>query len=71
MQLGVSRSATTVISWLMREEGLSFEGALADVIARRPRVEPNSGFCDQLTIFQDRCSSRLENYTTAMFRVCF
>lgn len=65
---GVSRSATTVISWLMTEECLSFEEALTDVISRRACVTPNRGFCDQLTILQDKCDSRLENYTTKMFR---
>ena len=68
IQAGISRSATTVIAWLMSEEGLSFEEALTDVISRRDCATPNRGFCDQLTILQNLCG-RLENYTPEMFKV--
>jgi hypothetical protein len=69
MQAGISRSATTAISYLMMDEGLTFEDALADVISRRDCVAPNRGFCDQLRIFQDQCGSKLENYHPDMLRV--
>lgn len=59
-----------MISWLMNEEGLSLEEGFTDVVSRRDCVMPNHGFCDQLTIFQDQCGSRLENYTANMFMVC-
>ena len=59
-----------MIAWLMEEEGLSFEEALTDVVSRRDCVAPNRGFCDQLTILQNLCGSRLENYTPEMFKVC-
>ncbi len=53
----------------MKEEGLTFEDALADLISRRDCVAPNRGFCDQLKILQDQCDSKLERYEPEMLRV--
>lgn len=47
-EVGVSRSATLVIAWLMKTEGLSFFDALCRVRAKRIRVLPNIGFASQL-----------------------
>jgi len=63
---GASRSATTVISYLMKDEGLSFEEALADLMSRRDCVAPNRGFCDQLKILQEQCGGKLEKYEPEM-----
>uniref|UniRef100_A0A7S0NYT0 protein-tyrosine-phosphatase n=2 Tax=Calcidiscus leptoporus TaxID=127549 RepID=A0A7S0NYT0_9EUKA len=41
---GVSRSASLVIAYLMRRDGLSAEDARALVTSRRPVVLPNDGF---------------------------
>ena len=66
----MSRSATTVISYLMgKQPGLKFEEALSEVIAKRKCVAPNRGFCDQLRILQDTCHGHLENYTPQMLQV--
>jgi predicted protein tyrosine phosphatase len=45
---GRSRSASVVIAYLMREEGLSYEQAYASVVKARPIVQPNTGFSHQL-----------------------
>ena len=45
---GVSRSATIVISYLMRSLKLSTEGALELAKSKRPIVAPNNGFYKQL-----------------------
>ncbi len=49
-QVGVSRSATAVIAYLMTrvQDTPNLLGALADVIKCRPYVQPNPGFCRQL-----------------------
>ena len=46
-QMGMSRSAITVIAYLMTRKSLSFWDALVQTIAARPRVQPNPGFCKQ------------------------
>jgi protein-tyrosine phosphatase len=61
LQAGISRSAATVVSYLMMDEGRTFEDALSDVISRRDCVTPNRGFCDQLRLFQELCDSKLDN----------
>ncbi|XP_063972378.1 dual specificity protein phosphatase 19 [Diachasmimorpha longicaudata] len=45
---GISRSATIVIAYLMREENLNFQEALDKVKRIRPCVRPNEGFVKQL-----------------------
>lgn len=45
---GKSRSASVVIAYLMREEGLSYREAHAAVAEARPAIQPNTGFCHQL-----------------------
>lgn len=49
---GVSRSATIVLSFLMRKYKISYMSALALVKRSRPVVDPNDGFVKQLEIFQ-------------------
>ena len=44
----MSRSASVVIAYLMREEGLSYQQAYASVVQARPVVQPNTGFSHQL-----------------------
>ena len=41
---GVSRSATIVISWLMKEREMNFSSALSHVTSRRWFINPNPGF---------------------------
>ncbi|XP_017329895.1 protein phosphatase Slingshot homolog 3 isoform X1 [Ictalurus punctatus] len=47
-KMGVSRSASTVIAFLMKQQGWTLEEALNHVRERRPIVQPNDGFFRQL-----------------------
>jgi protein-tyrosine phosphatase len=49
---GISRSGTVMVAYVMASEGLSFEAALSRVQARRPVVQPNAGFVQQLQEFE-------------------
>lgn len=49
---GISRSATIVISYIMRELGKTVEEALAMVREKRPKVDPNIGFSCQLVAYE-------------------
>ncbi|XP_066467568.1 protein phosphatase Slingshot homolog 3 isoform X2 [Tiliqua scincoides] len=51
-KMGVSRSASTVIAYAMKEYGWSLEQALRHVKERRPIVHPNPGFMRQLELYQ-------------------
>jgi dual specificity phosphatase 12 len=48
---GISRSASIVIAYVMKSEGLQFEQALLAVQTRRNEVFPNIGFKKQLVCF--------------------
>jgi atypical dual specificity phosphatase len=48
---GVSRSATIVIMYLMRDKKISFDEAIRTVRQKRPIVNPNIGFRNQLLKF--------------------
>ncbi|KAH8822937.1 protein-tyrosine phosphatase-like protein [Flagelloscypha sp. PMI_526] len=50
--MGVSRSATVVIAYLMWKKSMTFEDALAHVKERRPIIDPNEGFRAQLRIYE-------------------
>jgi len=50
--LGVSRAATLVVAFIMRELQMSTEEALA-VVGRRRRVFPNTSFLEQLRWFHE------------------
>ncbi len=49
---GVSRSATAVISYLMRASGVSAEAALQHLRRVRPAAQPNPGFRKQLLAYE-------------------
>jgi len=49
---GVSRSASTVIAYLMKTRGLTFEKAHDHVQNARDIICPNSGFVEQLREFE-------------------
>jgi len=53
-QLGVSRSAAVVAGFLVQEMNLTLEQAIAHLEIVRPRVRINSGFKDQLGVFESR-----------------
>lgn len=56
--MGVSRSASTVIAYAMKEYGWSLEQALRHVKERRPIVHPNPGFMRQLELYQGILDAR-------------
>jgi protein-tyrosine phosphatase len=51
-QGGVSRSASVVIAYLIREKQMSYFDALYFVRSKRKFVSPNSGFCNDLFRFE-------------------
>lgn len=53
-QMGISRSATVVIAYLMRFHGMGRDDAYRTVKSRRPGVEPNPGFWEQLRVYEGR-----------------
>ncbi len=54
-EVGVSRSATLAIAWLMKTEGMSFFDALCRVRSKRFQVLPNIGFASQLQRLEHGC----------------
>ncbi|KAK3564609.1 hypothetical protein QTP86_023752, partial [Hemibagrus guttatus] len=50
-KMGVSRSASTVIAFLMKQQGWTLEEALNHVRECRPIVHPNDGFFRQLNTY--------------------
>lgn len=60
-QIGMSRSATAVLAYLMTRENLSFEEALHDLIKCRKIVQPNLGFCNQLKGLEN-CQADVRKY---------
>lgn len=63
-QMGMSRSATAVLLYLMVKERLSFEDALVGLIQCRKVVQPNQGFCNQLKAIE-QCQGKLSKYKGA------
>jgi len=49
---GMSRSASMVGAWLMKRHGMTFERALEEMQEKRPIVDPNEGFRDQLAQYE-------------------
>eukprot|EP00008_Paramoeba_atlantica_P005094 CAMPEP_0201481686 /NCGR_PEP_ID=MMETSP0151_2-20130828/5955_1 /ASSEMBLY_ACC=CAM_ASM_000257 /TAXON_ID=200890 /ORGANISM="Paramoeba atlantica, Strain 621/1 / CCAP 1560/9" /LENGTH=115 /DNA_ID=CAMNT_0047864011 /DNA_START=217 /DNA_END=564 /DNA_ORIENTATION=- len=49
---GKSRSASMVLAYLMRENGWSLKETLDYVQEKRPLVQPNEGFLEQLRQFE-------------------
>ncbi|XP_032301120.1 protein phosphatase Slingshot homolog 3 isoform X8 [Coturnix japonica] len=57
-KMGVSRSASTVMAYAMKEFGWSLERALRHVRRCRPDVQPNPGFMRQLDFYQGILNAR-------------
>lgn len=51
-QGGISRSASTVIAYLMYKEKMSYQEAYDTVKKARSRIEPNDGFKEQLRAYE-------------------
>lgn len=60
-QMGKSRSATTVIVYLMLKERITFWDALVQTVAVRHVVTPNRGFCSQAKAVE-KCRGSLKRY---------
>jgi len=52
--MGVCRSPSIVVAYLMRHEGLTFAEAFADVHAKRAIVRPNDYFLQQLLQYEQK-----------------
>lgn len=50
--LGISRSATAVIAYLMRKQHRTRDDVLAEVRAKRKRTKPSANFMDQLEVWE-------------------
>jgi len=57
-EMGVSRSATVVLAYLVRYHGMSRDEAYLAVRKRRPMVNPNPGFWKQLEAFETYCRNK-------------
>lgn len=51
-QAGISRSATIIISYLMKKYHLSYGDIIKNIRCARPIINPNSGFTEQLLKMQ-------------------
>ncbi len=50
--MGISRSASVVIGYIMRKNRMKYNDAYKYVQSKRPQIEPNFGFCCQLMMFE-------------------
>ena len=58
-EMGVSRSATIVIAYLVRYHGLSRNEAYVQIKTRRPKISPNGGFWQQLRVWEHRVANNM------------
>lgn len=58
---GISRSATIVIAYLMKENGWPMEAAFKFVIKKRNIISPNPGFERQLETFEKKLTREKED----------
>jgi len=56
-RMGISRSATVVIAYLMTYYGMSLEGAYS-YISRKRNIQPNIGFVQQLRLHEKKESTK-------------
>ncbi|XP_027018081.1 protein phosphatase Slingshot homolog 3 isoform X2 [Tachysurus fulvidraco] len=63
-KMGVSRSASTVIAFLMKQQGWTLEEALNHVRERRPIVHPNDGFYRQLHTYSGILSASKQRHSS-------
>jgi protein-tyrosine phosphatase len=60
-QAGVSRSASVVIAWIMKSQGVSYMDAYGVCKSRRPCIMPNKGFVAALQRYQSRLCVRIDD----------
>jgi len=51
-QMGISRSSTVVIAYLMEKQKMKYLDALSYTMQRRTHISPNQGFRKQLQLFE-------------------
>ena len=56
-QMGVSRSSTVVLAYLIRFQNMTRESAFEHVRSRRPKIRPNRGFWIQLERFESEVNA--------------
>lgn len=61
-KMGVSRSASVVIAYLMKEEDYTFEQALGFTKQKRPCINPNDGFRTQLKTYESILNAHKSKY---------
>ncbi|ESQ49435.1 hypothetical protein EUTSA_v10021629mg [Eutrema salsugineum] len=59
--MGISRSVTIVVAYLMKKHGMSFSKAMELVRSRRPQASPNCGFISQLQQFEKSIKVQVED----------
>ncbi|XP_062855945.1 protein phosphatase Slingshot homolog 3 [Trichomycterus rosablanca] len=62
-KMGVSRSASTVIAFLMKQQGWTFEEAYTHVRECRPIVQPNDSFLRQLQTYSGILSASRQRHS--------
>ncbi|KAG5188493.1 protein-tyrosine phosphatase-like protein [Tribonema minus] len=65
---GMSRSASIVIAYLMKREGMSLLEALGFARERRPSVSPNSGFMAELARYEADLFDAVTSLSLAAYR---
>lgn len=65
--MGISRSTTLLLAYLMKYEGLSLTEALSQVRTLRPIVNPNSGFMQQLRKYELKLSQKRPQYMNSQY----
>ena len=73
-KLGISRSASIIIGYLIKYMGYTTSSALAFLRTKRPRVNPNPGFISQLNSYEKSIKKRqrksnISNYSTQDFSI--
>ena len=56
-QMGISRSSTLVMAYLMRYQHLTLHDAYRHTKEKRPKVEPNIGFWNQLLAYEKKLTT--------------
>jgi len=51
---GVSRSPAVVVAWLIKKNGMQVDEAIEFIKKRRPGININKGFLEQLNIFRQK-----------------
>lgn len=67
-KMGISRSSSTVIAYVMKQQRWPLDVALAYVRDRRPVIKPNEGFMKQLMTYNGILNARSGTMLDLMFQ---